>query len=98
MGNMKTKQKLINEEEIDCIVIAQADDKTKWEKAIKVQRPKSTSISLPSTLAARASFFARLHRETSLENWLKHIIQERLDIEESAFAGFKKDLLAKNTR
>jgi len=34
----------------------------------------------------------------NLSNWLKRIIQERLDIEETAFIGSKKDLLAKNSR
>lgn len=95
MGNMRTKRKVMTEEEINNIVVAEADDETAWEKPVRV-RPKSTSVSLPATLAARAAFFARLHREVSLEKWLKHIIQERLDIEEAAFAGFKKDLLAKN--
>jgi len=47
---------------------------------------------------AKAAFFVRLHREEDLSNWLKRIIQERLDIEEAAFAGSKKDLLAKNSR
>ena len=98
MGNMKTKQKVMTEEEIDHKVIAQVDDDTSWEKPIKVRRLKSTSISLPAALAARAAFFARLHRESKLENWLNRIIQERLDIEEAAFAGFKKDLIAKNSR
>jgi hypothetical protein len=53
-------------------------------------------VTLPFALAARAAFFARLHREANLDDWLKHIIQERLDIEEAAFAGFKKELLAKD--
>lgn len=98
MGNMKTKRKVMTEEEIDRMVIAQAEDKTAWEKPVRVRRTKLTSVSLPATLAARAAFFARMHREESLENWLNRIIQERLDIEEAAFSGFKKDLLAKNSR
>lgn len=95
---MKTKRKVMTEEEIDRLVIAQAEDKTAWEKAVKVRRLKSTSVSISATLAARAAFFARLHREASLDDWLNHIIEERLDIEEAAFAGSKKDLLAKNNR
>ncbi len=95
---MKTKRKVMTKEEIDSIVVAQADDETVWERPVRVRKPKLTSVSLPATLAARAAFFARLHREASLEKWLKHIIQERLDTEEAAFAGFKKDLLAKNSR
>jgi len=88
----------MSEEEIDRIVIAQADNKTAWEKPLEVRRTKSTSVLIPAALAAQAAFFARLHREANLNNWLKRIIQERLDIEEAAFAGSKKDLVANNDR
>jgi hypothetical protein len=33
-----------------------------------------------------------------LEDWIKRIIGERLDIEEAAFAGCKKELITKNSR
>ncbi|MBI5186187.1 MAG: hypothetical protein HZA01_10750 [Nitrospinae bacterium] len=89
---MKTKWKAMTGEEIDRAVIAQAEDKNAWEKPVKAHRAKLTSVSLPATLAAKAAFFARLHRETKLENWLNRIIQERLDIEEAAFADFKRNL------
>ena len=95
---MKAKRKVMSEEEIDRIVTAQADDETAWEKPVKVRRSKSTSVSIPAALATKAAFFARLHREANLDNWLKRIIQERLDIEEAAFTGSKKDLLANNGR
>ena len=88
----------MSEEEIDRIVIAQADNKTAWEKPLEVRRTKSTSVLIPAALAAQAAFFARLHLEANLNNWLKRIIQERLDIEEAAFAGSKKDLVANNDR
>lgn len=95
---MKSGLKFKTEEEIDRIVIAQADDESAWGAPVKVSKSKSTSLALPSDLAARMAFFARLHREASLENWLKRVIQERLDIEEAAFAGFKKELVAKKNR
>jgi hypothetical protein len=98
MGNMKPKRKAMTDEEIDRIVIAQADSESAWEKPVKVRKSKSTSVMLPSDLADQAAFFARLHREKSLANWLKRVIRERLDIEEAAFAGSKKELLAKSCR
>ena len=49
--------------EIDRVVIAQADEDAAWQKAIVVRRPKSTSLSIPADLAARAAFLARLHHE-----------------------------------
>ena len=81
---------------MDRIVIAQADDDSAWEKPIRVRKAKPTSVPLPSELAARAAFFARLHREINVEDWLRRVIQERVDLEEAAFAGLKRDLIAKN--
>jgi len=95
---MKAKRKVLSEEEVDEFVVAQAENDSAWGKPVKVCKPKLTFLALPYALAARAAFFARLHRETSLEDWLKRIIQERLDIEEAAFAGFKRELLSKNSR
>jgi hypothetical protein len=33
---------------------------------------------------------------TKVENWLRRIIQERIDLEEAAFAGLKHDLAKNN--
>jgi len=93
---MRTRRKKFSEEEIDQIVISQADNNDAWENPVKVMKQRATSLSLPAILASRAAFFARLHREASLEDWIKRIIRERLDIEEAAFAGCKKELTTKN--
>jgi hypothetical protein len=98
MGNMKTKRKSMTEEEIDRVVTAQANIENAWEKPVKVHKTKTKSFALPATLAARAAFIARLHREADLGKWLNRIIQERIDIEEAAFTGFKKELLSKGSR
>lgn len=95
---MRTKREKLSEEEIDRAVIAQAEDDSAWDKPVKAKRAKSASFMLPAVLATRAAFLARLHRESSLEDWLRRIIQERIDIEEAAFTGLKKELLAKNSR
>lgn len=89
----KRKSKVVSEAEIDEIVVAQADDDSAWEKPVRVRRPKSASVLLPAELAARAVFFARLHRQAKVEDWLRQIIQERLELEEAAFAGVKRDLV-----
>jgi hypothetical protein len=95
--NVKGRTRDLSEEEVDRIVVAQADDDSVWGKPIRVRRTRPVSLSLPPELAARAAFFARLHREEELEEWLRRIIQERIDLEEAAFAGLKRDLLAKNS-
>jgi hypothetical protein len=90
---VKRKVKVLSEEEIDKIVVAQANDASAWGKPLRVRRPKSASVSLPAELAARAAFFARLHRQPKVEDWLRQIIQERMDLEEAAFAGVKRELV-----
>lgn len=93
----KGKAKVLSEEEIDKIVEAQAEDDSAWEKPIRVRKAKPAAVPLSSELAARAAFFARLHRESSVGDWLRRIIQERVDLEEAAFAGLKRELAAKNS-
>jgi hypothetical protein len=92
MANMSTKIRLRTEHEIDEVVTAQADDDSNWEKPVRVRKSKTAAVPLPSELAARAAFFARLHREANVEAWLKRIIEERIEIEEAAFAESKRDL------
>ncbi len=91
----KVREKL-SAEEIDKIVVAQADDDSAWGKPIRVRRAKPASLSVPAELAARAAFLARLHRKDSVEEWLTHIIEERIELEEAAFVGAKRDLAVKN--
>lgn len=86
------KKRVKTEREIDEAVIATADDNATWKKPVRVRRAKRESVSLPAEIAARASFFARLHREPNLEQWIKRIVSERIDIEEAAFAASKREL------
>jgi len=95
MANMNKKRKKLTEDEIDEIVTAEADDQTAWDKPIRVRRPKGANVPLPSELAARAAFFARLHRESSVEEWIQRIVHERVDMEEAAFVQLKRELATK---
>ena len=90
----KKSRKQLTELEIDDIVTAQANDDAAWEKPIRVHKTQPTSLSLPADLTARAAFLAQLHRTRSVEEWLTRIIQERVDLEEAAFVGVKRDLAA----
>lgn len=87
--------KTLSEEDIDERVTAQADDESAWEKPVRARRSKRTSVELPSELAARAAFFARLHRGMKVEDWVARVIQERIEMEEAAFAELKRDLATK---
>ena len=83
----------MSEKQIDEIVIAQADDPEAWKEPISVSRDTPTVMSLPPELVARAAFIAQLHKVTSVEEWLRRIIQERVDFEEAAFVGLKQSLM-----
>ncbi len=91
---MKTKkpEPALSEKEINDRVVAQAENDTAWSQPVLVRQTKPASISLSADLAARARFFARLHRERSMETWISKIIQERLDLEEAAFTGVKREI------
>jgi len=89
-------RKNFSEKEIDRLVISQANDELAWGKPVRVRRTKPASLSIPPDLVARAAFLARLHRKTSVEEWLTRIIQERIELEEAAFTGAKQELTAKS--
>ena len=91
----KPKPHSRSEDEIDAIVLTQADDETAWTKPILVRQPKPAAVSLPPHLATQAAFFAHLHRERDLAAWVRRVVQERLDWEEAALAGVKRRLRAK---
>ena len=90
-GRGKGRTRLLSEKQIDGAVIAQAGDDAAWERAIRVRR-RRTTLSLSAELAARAAFFARLHRETSVDEWLRRIIRERINLEEAAFSRVRREL------
>jgi hypothetical protein len=95
MADMRTTTKK-SEREIDQVVIKEAGNQEAWEKPLRVRRAKKAAVSIPAELAARAAFFARLHRERSVEDWIKRIVVERIDTEEAAFAQLKRELQSEN--
>ncbi len=92
---MKKSTSDLSEQEVDQIVIAQATDDAAWEKPVHVRRTRPTSVSISAELAARAAFLARLHRKSSVEEWLTGIIEERVALEETVYGGVKKELATK---
>lgn len=84
-----------SEEEIDKLVVAQADDDSAWEESIQVRKNRAASLSIPAELVERASFLAKLHREKGAKEWLTRIIRERVELEEIAFAEVKRELKEK---
>lgn len=92
--SVKTKKNL-TEKEIDHQVITQADDNSAWDKPIRVRKGKPAALSIPPELAARAAFLAQLHRTKNTEEWLRQVIEERIELEEAAFIGIKQDFTSR---
>ncbi len=94
---MKTRIKAKpSQDAIDKIVIAQADDDSAWTTPVRVRKAKTASVPFAADVIARATFFAQLYRERNVEAWLKRVVQERIDMEEAAFAGLKRELRDKS--
>lgn len=70
MTKNKTSKRAISEEEIDNLVESQADNDDAWDEPIQVKRKQ-------------AAFLARLHKENDTTEWLKRIIAERIELEDS---------------
>jgi hypothetical protein len=96
MAIMKSTNKQLTEQEIDSIVETQAEDDSAWEKPIEVRKARSTSLSIPAELAARAAFLAKLHREKNVEDWLRKVIKERVELEEVAYNEAKREISLRN--
>ena len=93
----KRIEKKRSSEEIDQIVVAQASDDSAWREPVRVRRANPTSLAIPAELATRAAFLARLHKARDVEEWLARIIQERIELEEVAFAEAKRELATKSS-
>ena len=88
--NKRTSE--LDEEELDRLVISQADDESAWEAPIRVERSNPYSLTIPGELAARAAFLATLHRESGIARWVERVVRERVELEELAFTEAKKEL------
>ena len=85
-----------SEAEVDAIVESQADDDSAWRTPIKVRKATLDSLAIPADLAARAAFLARVHREKKVEDLLRRIIKERVEMEEVAFIETKREMAIRN--
>ncbi len=92
----KTIKRKLTQAEIDRLVVVQVEDDGAWEKPVHVRRSKSASLSIPAELAARAAFLARVHHQPSIGRWVETIVRERVELEEAALRGAKRELVEKN--
>lgn len=89
--SIATRRGRFTEDEVDERVVAQAEDDSAWEPPVQVSR-KHAAIGLPASLAQRAAFLARLHRERDLQSWVERVVRERVELEERAFTQARREL------
>ena len=92
------KLKNLSPQQIDDLVISQAEEDSAWGTAIEVRRAKPGSFSIPPELAERAAFLARMHHAAGVEEWLARVIKERVELEEVAYAAAKREMGTKRER
>jgi len=83
------RRKKLTEEDIDELVIAEANDMTKWGKPVAV-RP--TIISFSTSVIEKAKYLAKLHNTRGYQTWLKQIVEERIKLEEELLSDIKRGL------
>jgi len=88
----------LTEQEIDEIVISEANDITKWEEPISVKPPRVTPIRLSPDTVKTAKYFAKLHKYRGYQTWLKRIIEDRIKTEEAILKELKQRLESDNSR
>jgi hypothetical protein len=54
---MKSKRRVISEQEIDQRVIDQANDESAWEAPVNVRKSKSTTVKLPADFNITCGLF-----------------------------------------
>jgi hypothetical protein len=86
---------ILSQDQIDEIVVSQAEDDSAWEEPIEVRPSQGAALKIPAELAARATFLARLHRMADVQEWVTKILRERIELEEVAFATARRDLAKK---
>ena len=92
MRTESTRTKRPSEQDVDDLVVAEAEKAAAWGPQIKVKPSIGTSFSLPRELAARAAFLARVHHTERVGEWITKVIRERIELEEVAFAEAKREI------
>ena len=83
------RRKKLTEEDIDELVIAEANDMVKWGKPVAV-RP--TTIRFSTSVIEKAKYLAKLHNTRGYKTWLKQIVEERIKLEEELLSDIKRGL------
>jgi hypothetical protein len=89
---------VLTEDQIDEIVISEANDESAWAKPVVVRRSRGAALKIPTELEARAAFLAHLHKMSDVQDWITKVLRERIELEEMAFAELKRDLAKRPTR
>ena len=86
MSRKPTSERL-SEADVDDLVVAQADNDSSWDETVRAKPLKWRTVRVPEELAARAGFLATLRNEARIDDWIRRIIRERIELEEATLRG-----------
>ena len=73
----------LSEEEVDDLVVAQAHDDSAWDEPVRAKPSKWRTVRVPVELVARAAALATQHGQTSIDDWIRRVLRERIELEEA---------------
>ncbi|MFQ5770035.1 MAG: hypothetical protein ACE5HX_05840 [bacterium] len=88
--------KKLKDEDIDEIVIKDANDLSKWENPIQVKAPQAISLRLSPELIQKIKILAKIHKKNNYHKWLEKIIEERINLEEELLESIRSELTSIN--
>ncbi len=92
------KKRELTEQEIDEIVISEANDISKWEEPISVKPSGAASIRLSPDTIRKAKYFAKLDKYRGYQTWLKQIIEDQIRTEGEILKELKQRLESESSR
>jgi len=78
MGDMKTTRKRYTLEEIDRLVVKEADDPSKWDESVSVKPAAGVSIPLTDSMIRKVKAIARRKKIHRYQDWLVGVIRDRI--------------------
>ncbi len=78
MGYISMKSKKPSEQEIDAIVVSEANDDSKWTKPVLVHPKKSVPVFLTPKTAEKLKNAARKQHVKDYHKWVNKIVEQHL--------------------
>jgi hypothetical protein len=81
IGDMSASNCKYGKGKIDNVVMAEADDLSKWSRPIHVLPSRATALYLPPDTIRKARELVKRKRLRSYQRWLREVIEDRIAAE-----------------